>query len=186
MVTVVRNIPRLPVTLVIGFAGYGKSTLVRNLASQLPEPVALLGTEAERTSTRCICCSGSEVLRQALTDVLAQHQSAPFSRLFVEGSDETDPIPVIRAIRNRFSHTPLVFGEMITVISAIAYPPSDAPPWLVTNQLFFADRIALTHCDLATPAQMLNCVQQVHAVKGVPIVRCQPGQVEMDRLLSAR
>lgn len=178
------DIPRLPVTLVIGFASAGKSTLIQALADHLPQPVALLGTEAERTSTRCICCSGSDVLHQALNEVLQQHQALPFSRLFVEGSDETDPVPVMRAIRNRFSRTPLVLSEVVTAISAIAYPPTTAPSWLVTNQLFFADRIALTHCDVATSAQILHCQQQVQSVKGVPIVKCQPGQVEGRRLLN--
>ncbi|MEM8714752.1 MAG: GTP-binding protein [Cyanobacteria bacterium P01_A01_bin.3] len=179
-------VPPLPVTLVVGFAGYGKSTLVRNLASQLPQPVAFLGTEAERTSTHCICCSGSDVLHQALNSVLEQHRSSPFSRLFVEGSDETDPVPVIRAIRNRYSRTPLVLSEVVTVMSAIAYPPTNAPAWLITNQIFFADRIALTHCDLATPAHILHCQQQVQSIKGIPIVKCQPGQVDIGPLLTVR
>ncbi|MGK7910086.1 MAG: GTP-binding protein [Synechococcus sp.] len=180
------EIPQLPVTLVIGFAGYGKSTLIQNLANQLPAPVALLGAEAERTSTRCICCSGSEDLHQALNDVLTQHQSANFSRLFVEGSDETDPVPVIRAIRNRFSRTSLRLSEMITVISAIANSPNNAPAWLVTNQLFFADRIALTHCDLATSEQILQSYQQVQSVKGVPIVRVSTKPVAINQLLNIR
>ncbi|MEM9568718.1 MAG: GTP-binding protein [Cyanobacteria bacterium P01_E01_bin.34] len=179
-------IPHLPVTLVIGFRHCGKSTIVRNLASQLPEPIARLGTEIERTPTDCICCSGSDSLQAALSEILEQHRASPFTRLFVEGSDETDPVPVMRAIRNRFNHTPLVLREIITAISTIAYPPASAPAWLVTNQIFFADRIALTHCDLATPAQILHCQQQVQSIKGVPIVKCQPDQVNIDQLLTAR
>ena len=175
--------PKLPVTLIVGFAASGKSTLISKLTSQLPEPVVFLGTETERTPNSCICCSGSQELQQALNTVLERHQSSPFSRLFLEGSDETDPVPVMRAIRNRFNRTPLFLSEIVTVISAVDYPPQGAPSWLVTNQVFFADRIALTHCDLATSAQILNCQQHVQSVKGVPIVKCQPGTIELERLL---
>ncbi|MGK7907057.1 MAG: GTP-binding protein [Synechococcus sp.] len=178
------SLPRLPVTLIVGFEHSGKSTLISSLLQHLPDPTAQIGTEAERSPTSCICCSGSDALHQALKTVLEHHQNRAYSHLFVEGSHETDPVPVMRAIRNRFGLTPLVLSNIITVMNAVDYPPKDAPPWLVTNQLFFADRIALTHCDLATPEQVFTCQQAVNSTKGLPIIQCQPGNIPLNRLLA--
>ncbi|WP_017324706.1 GTP-binding protein [Synechococcus sp. PCC 7336] len=164
----------LPVTLTIGLSGSGKSSLIAHLCRQISGPIAAIGSGDERTPQACICCSGSELLHAQLTQRLAEHLEQPYKRLFIEGSDATDPVPVMRAIRHRFAATPLFLSEIVTAIDVTQFPPDRAPTWLVTNHIFFADRIALTHCDRATVEQIRACQATIQSVKGVPMVRVSP------------
>ena len=167
----------------VGFTGSGKTTLISQLAQQLPSPVAFIGSDAERSPTGCICCSGSASLLQALRDTLEQHQSTPFSRLFVEGSGETDPVPVMRAIRNRFAPTSLFLSEIVTAMSPSTIPRYSAS--LAADQSHLFRR---SHCPhplrSGQPCQILERQKSIQSVKGVPIVTCQPNGIAIDRLLA--
>ena len=55
--------------------------------------------------------------------------------------------------------------EAIIVINAAKYPPTDAERYLVTNQIFFADKIVVNHCDRATDEQISKCHKHIRGVK---------------------
>jgi G3E family GTPase len=171
--------------LVIGFTGSGKTTLIDYLQTHLDGPIQIIKSGSESVESGCICCNGSESLRQALRELLVGYREGEqsYRRIFIEGSDDTDPIPVIRAIRNRFSPSALVLSEVVTVVNAADFPPAGAPKWLVTNQIFFADRVVVNHCDRATAKQLEACIRQIRSVKWLTIEKAVYGAVEPDDIL---
>ena len=65
--------------------------------------------------------------------------------------------------------------EAITVINAANYPPTDAERYLVTNQIFFANKIVVNHCDRATDEQINKCYKHIRGVKWQPIFNATQG-----------
>src|SRR4051794_24702625 len=110
---------RLPVALVTGFLGSGKTTLISALLAHpdMAETAVLvneLGEVAidhhlvrqvdERTvvlASGCICCTLRGDLRDELRDLLARRargELAPFRRVMVETTGLADPAPVLSTL----------------------------------------------------------------------------------------
>ncbi len=175
----------LPVTLVLGFAGSGKTTLIEYLTHQQEIPVQVIQSGSQEMSNGCICCTGLKDLKHVIDHLLADRESDKIKceQLFIEASHETDPIPVTRTIRQRFPSDKLFLREVITVINAANYPPTDAQRYLITNQIFFADRIVVNHCDQATGKQLYQCHKQIRGVKWQPTYEAVRGVVAASEVL---
>ena len=175
----------LPVTLVLGFSGSGKTTLIEYLTHQQGIPVQVIQSGSQQMSSGCICCTGLKDLKHVIDHLLADRESDKIKceQLFIEASHETDPIPVTRTIRQRFASDRLFLREVITVINAANYPPTDTQPYLITNQIFFADRVVVNYCDLATGEQIDQCHKQIRGVKWQPIYEAIRGVVDPKEVL---
>jgi G3E family GTPase len=169
----------LPATLILGFAGSGKTSLIQHLSHQAGTAVEHIHSGSSELGGGCICCSGLKDLKQLIKDLLIDRESGKIEcqELFIEASHETDPIPVIRTIRQSFSPGSIFLKEAITVINAANYPPTDAERYLVTNQIFFADKIVVNHCDRATDEQINKCHKHIRGVKWQPIFNAIQGIV---------
>ncbi|MBE9212947.1 hypothetical protein IQ247_09650 [Plectonema cf. radiosum LEGE 06105] len=174
----------LPVTLVLGFAGSGKTSLIKHLSSQTKNTVEHIQSGSQNLSSGCICCSGLKDLKQLINDLLVDKETEKVDtqQLFIEASHETDPIPVIRTIRQHFSPEKIILKEVITVINATKYPPTDAQRYLVTNQIFFADKIVVNYCDQATDYQINKCYKHIRGVKWQPIFNAIRGIIEFNQV----
>ena len=95
-----KNSP-LPATLVLGFAGSGKTSLIQHLSNQIGTAVEHIQSGSSELGSGCICCSGLKDLKQLIKDLLIDRERVKIQcqELFIEASHETDPIPVIRTIR---------------------------------------------------------------------------------------
>jgi G3E family GTPase len=169
----------LPATLILGFAGSGKTSLIQHLSHQAGTAVEHIQSGSSELGSGCICCSGLKDLKQLIKDLLIDRENGKIvcQQLFIEGSHETDPIPVIRTIRQSFSPESIFLKEVIAVINAANYPPTDAERYLVTNQIFFADKIVVNHCDRATDEQINKCHKHIRGVKWQPIFNATQGIV---------
>ena len=169
----------LPATLILGFAGSGKTSLIQHLSNQIETAVEHIQSGSSELGSGCICCSGLKDLKQLIKDLLIDRESGKIEcqQLFIEASHETDPIPVIRTIRQSFSPGSIFLKEAITVINAANYPPTDAERYLVTNQIFFANKIVVNHCDRATDEQINKCHKHIRGVKWQPIFNAIEGIV---------
>lgn len=177
----------LPATLVLGFAGSGKTSLIQHLSNQIGTAVECIQSGSSEVGSGCICCSGLKDLKQLIKNLLIDRESGKIEcqQLFIEASHETDPIPVIRTIRQSFSPGSIFLKEVITVINAANYPPTDAERYLVTNQIFFANKIVVNHCDLlaaalryrATDEQINKCHKHIRRVKWQPTFNATQGIV---------
>ena len=88
-----------------------------------------------------------------------------------------------RNICQRFASDKVFLRELITVINAANYPPTDTQPYLISNQIFFADRIVLHHCDQPASNQLDQCHKQIRRVKWRPTSEAIRGVVDSKEFL---
>lgn len=151
----------IPVTVVTGFLGAGKTTLVRRWLEDLPceETVvlvneagevgidgALLGDGAARVleiTGGCLCCTSLAALDAALTQIA---ESAATRRVLVETSGAASPAGVLRALTRGTARDGLRLDGVITVIDA-RRARRTLGFVLAAEQLAFADVVVMSHVD---------------------------------------
>lgn len=184
----------VPVTIVTGFLGAGKSTLVQTWLSELPrhetavivnergdvgidgELLAAHVTRLREITGGCVCCSNQAELVRALTE-LGDAEPRP-SRILVETSGAASPAGVIRALGTRPVRERLELDGVVTVIDATR--AQDALAFdVAVEQLGFADVVVLSHMDEAAGSQLDSAQQLVqrHAPAAV-VAQAQHGRLE--------
>lgn len=189
---------RLPLELVTGFLGSGKTTLINAvlrdpafagamvivnefgevgldhlLISSAQDQVVLL-------DSGCLCCAVSGSLRDTLIDLFSRRGSGsvpPFDRLIVETSGLANPAPLVASLLGDSAVTPRVaLTQVLTLVDAVHGLDTLARYPEAQRQVAFADRLLVTKTDLATPAQ-LEAVQTALVALNpqAPIERRQPG-----------
>jgi G3E family GTPase len=166
---------KLPVTVITGFLGAGKSTLIRALLAE-PEGAgtalivnefgevgiddALLRESSERTvllSNGCLCCLSGTDLQMTLRDLFAERLRGAipdFKRVIIETSGLADPSPILQTLAtDRTLDVHYAFEGLVTVVDAATAVATagHAPEW--AKQVALADRIILTKGDLVAPEQ---------------------------------
>ena len=156
----------IPVTLVTGFLGAGKSTLVQHWLAELPrEQTAVIvnergeiGIDGELLSANiagqmtrlreitggCACCSSQAELVSALNEFSSV--SPKPQRILVETSGAASPAGVIRALQAPRLRDRLQLDGVITVADATRLPTTLKFD-LAVEQLAFADVVVLSHVD---------------------------------------
>ena len=171
-------IRRIPVTLLTGFLGSGKTTVLRQLlrdpdwtdAAVLINELGAVGLDhtlvwgASGTmhvlENGCICCSARDDLVTTLEDLFwsrLQRKIPRFNRVVIETTGLADPGPVIREL---FSHALIAeryFLESVvcTVDAVLGAGHLETHPESLA-QAASADVILLTKTDLAAPAAALK------------------------------
>lgn len=166
---------RIPATVVTGFLGAGKTTLIRAaLARPGAERTAvivnefaeagiddvLLATATEDVTligNGCICCAARNDLHRALRTLFADRERGavpPFDRVVVETSGLSAPGPILQSFAtDRTVCTTYSLEGLVTVVDAVLAARSRREPvW--TEQVVLADRLVLTKTDLADQAQL--------------------------------
>ena len=131
---------RVPVTVLAGARGTGKTTLANRIASTGAGPVAILANEAGKVvptadvvemingalvphAVGCLCC----VTRSGLVDALRRLYAAqtlrddatPLRRVVVETADGADPAPVMQTLLNNALVTQYFrLDGLVTVLDA--------------------------------------------------------------------
>src|SRR6266446_815696 len=162
---------RIPVTVVTGFLGAGKTTLVRRfLATPEGAGTAVVINEfgsvgiddaLVRGSTDdvtllgngCLCCNTRSELQNALRNLVAEraHGTLPqFTRILIETSGLADPGPILqtfatdRALGGEF-HVEVV----VAVVDAVGGLDTLAWSAEARKQIILADRLVIAKTDLA-------------------------------------
>ncbi len=172
---------RLPLELVTGFLGSGKTTLIGEvlrdrafagamvivnefgevgldhlLVSSAQDQVVLL-------DSGCLCCAASDSLRDTLIDLFSRRSSgtvAPFDRIIVETSGLANPAPLVAALIGDSALTPRCeLSQVLTLVDAVNGPDTLARYREAQLQVAFADRLLITKTDLVSASQ----AQQVEA-----------------------
>jgi G3E family GTPase len=155
----------IPLVLISGALGTGKTTLVRSLVAANPDvrfgvivnefgEVGVDGDLLRPTVPQiveirngCICCATQEQLIPAVREVLSRYA---VDVVIVEMSGAGDPIP---ALRNLSLLEPIVSPRKhVTLIDATADPDAVTREHMFRNSLAIADMAIMTKPDVATPA----------------------------------
>lgn len=176
----------LPVTLLTGFLGAGKTTLINYLLDHNDdERIAIIENEfgavgidgallktssnvdVVELSNGCVCCSIRGELTQALHDLLTKMDQGEFKadRLILETTGLADPAPIIQTffvdeiIRERIR-----LDAVITLVDAIHILKQLDEHRVCASQIGFADRLILTKSDSIGHAQKEAVLARIHAI----------------------
>ncbi len=191
----------VPVTILTGFLGSGKTTVLNHLLRQpsLADTVVIVNEfgavgldhllieqaieDAVLLKNGCICCTVRGDIADTL-DVLWQRREAgeipPFRRIAIETTGLADPAPVAHALLAepgaRFACR---LDGIVTTVDALHGPMQlDRQPE-ARRQVAMADRILLTKTDLASPAQIAETERRVAALNATaPLHRIVAGAVD--------
>jgi len=166
---------RIPVTLVTGFLGSGKTTLI-NAALRAPEMaktvvvvnefgevgldhqlVTASSDQVMVLENGCLCCTVRSDLVGTLNGLYhdrAAGRIPAFDNVVIESSGLAEPGPVLQA----FLSEPTLDGlyrvaGVITLVDVVNWKSTSEPHDEAIRQVAFADRVLLTKVDLATDPQ---------------------------------
>ena len=156
----------IPVTIVTGFLGAGKSTLVQRWLQELPRDqtavivneLGEVGIDGELLAAHvarlreltggCVCCNSQAELISALAELA--RTTPPPGRILVETSGAASPAGVIRGISAPRAAERLRLDGVITVVNVMRAREALAFD-IAVEQLGFADVVVLSHVDQAGP-----------------------------------
>jgi G3E family GTPase len=199
---------RLPVTVVTGFLGAGKTTLVRRFL-ETPEgrntavvvnefgatgiDDALLRSSADETvllGNGCLCCNVRSDLQLALRRLVADRERGEvphFARVVIETSGLADPGPILRTFA-----TDRALGEefhveaVLAVVDTVAGARSLDEFTEARAQVILADRLVLSKTDLVDAASVGILRERLHTLNPhAEIVTAKNGALDSRHLVEA-
>jgi G3E family GTPase len=193
-------LPKTPVTLVTGFLGSGKTTLISRLlahpdmgetaviVNELGEVGIdhhLLRRVDERTvllNSGCVCCTLRGDLADELRDLdsrRARGEIPDFRRVVVETTGVADPAPIVYTlaaepvVRHHFELDGIV--ATVDALNGLVEPES-------VKQAAVADVVVVTKSDVADPDKALDHVRTLNP--GADVVKASFGEIEPARLFA--
>ena len=163
---------RLAVSLITGFLGSGKTTVINGLLRHRGiEPTAVIvnefgevGIDHDLVESRtddtvllrggCLCCGVRGDLAETLADLFFRRERGAiprFTRVLIESSGLADPAPVLqtliaeRAIAHRYR-----LESVVATVDAVAGPVTLASRDEAVKQVCVSDRVVVTKTDLAS------------------------------------
>jgi len=197
---------KIPVTLITGFLGSGKTTLISKLvrhpemqgAAVVINEVGEIGIDHDLVTLSsenitllangCICCSVRTDLQETLRDLFARRRSGElpdFDRVIVETTGLADPAPVVQTLS---SDTLLAaqfrLDGLVTLVDAVNAQHQLEHQSEAVKQIALADRIFITKSDLVESASMAALQQAVHAINpGAEQTLIVQGEIEPKLLI---
>lgn len=158
------NEPRVPLTILSGFLGVGKTTLLNRLLSMdlKGRKVALIvndfgkvvvdgsliesrGEEMLQLKNGCICCSLQQNLAVGLAELL---QKDAFDRVVMEASGVTSLKNLLQVLESRVAAFMRVrVDQVVTIVDAERYEAMSRAFTFIVDQVKHADTILMNRCD---------------------------------------
>jgi G3E family GTPase len=185
---------KLPVTLITGGLGSGKTTLVRALL-QHPrmdrvavvineigeigiddDLVRMVTDNVSLLANGCLCCTVRTDLQETLRELFGQRRAGQvpdFDRVIVETSGLADPAPIVQTLA---SDSMLVaqyrLDGLVTLVDAVNGATQLASQPEAHKQVALADLLCITKVDLARGADVQALTAQLQALN--PRARIRP------------
>ncbi len=176
----------VPVTIVTGFLGSGKTTVLNRLL-RLPRlaDTAVIVNEfgavgidhllieqaienAVLLRNGCICCTVRGDIADTLAELFRKRDAGEipwFRRIAIETTGLADPAPVAHTLVEAASGCRL--DGIVTTVDALHGAGTLARQLEARHQVAFADRILLTKTDLASPGPALAAIRAIHPTVAV-------------------
>ena len=194
----------IPVSVLTGFLGSGKTTILGHLLRQ-PEfsrtaviinEFGEIGldhqlVEASEDSfielqTGCLCCKVRTDLEQTLQDLLQRRDEGncpSFNRVVIETSGLADPAPILQTLMTDTSIAGrLVLGGVVTTVDAVTGAGTLTSERISQKQVAIADRIVLTKLDLVDGAQHALIRRLAELNAAAPVLCANHGRIDSSSL----
>jgi len=193
---------RIPVTVLTGFLGSGKTTLINRILSEnhgkriavIENEFGEVGVDHElvigadeeifETSNGCICCTVRGDLIRILTQLRKRRDR--FDSILIETTGLADPGPVAQTffvdedLKEYFS-----LDAIVTLVDAHHIEQSMLDSPIALEQIAFADVILLNKIDLVDAAELERIERKLRAISATAtVIRGHNAQVPLDRVLS--
>src|SRR5450631_3691719 len=176
----------IPVNLITGFLGTGKTTLLQRLLGHpaLADTAVLINEFGEvgldhhlleriddtmvLLQSGCLCCTIRGELSDAIKDLFSKRERGvvpPFRRLVIESTGLADPFPILSTVQaDPVLKHHFRLGNVITTVDAVnGMRQLDAQPECV-KQVAVADRLVLTKTDLAAAETTRLLVERLRRI----------------------
>jgi G3E family GTPase len=163
--------PRIPVALVTGFLGSGKTTLVNALLrrpawadtavvvnefGEIGLDHLLIETASDNIvllDSGCLCCAVQGGLKETLADLFVRRVNGkvpPFMRVVVETSGLADPAPLVNSLAaDALVRAEYRLAAVVTTVDGIGGLRALDHEWEARRQVAVADIVVVTKTDLA-------------------------------------
>jgi G3E family GTPase len=169
----------LPITLLTGFLGSGKTTVLNHLVRTLPRTAILMNEFGEVAldhqllqkmegpmallSGGCVCCTISGSLSPTLKNLWMARQKGdipPFERVIIETTGIADPAPVLdNLLHDNWVRARFRLDGVVTTVDAVFGMGQLDEHFEAVKQVAVADKLLLTKTDLA-PAWTLAALRE--------------------------
>ena len=169
----------LPITLLTGFLGSGKTTVLNHLVRTLPRTAILMNEFGEvgldhqllqkmegpmaLLSGGCVCCTISGSLSPTLKNLWMARQKGdvpPFERVIIETTGVADPVPVLdNLLHDNWVRARFRLDGVVTTVDALFGMGQLDEHFEAVKQVAVADKLLLTKTDLA-PADSVAVLRE--------------------------
>ncbi|MCP4444783.1 MAG: GTP-binding protein [Myxococcales bacterium] len=198
-----------PVSVLTGFLGSGKTTILQHLLAQpdmsrtaliinefgeVSVDHLLVETAEEKMvllSNGCVCCSVRGDLVQAVQALFTRQQNdeiPPFDRILLETTGLADPAPIVQSlIGPALAHYPVYFDTIATTIDASNVLEAIPEHAQMRTQIAVADSLLVTKEDMVSEQRMLDVISRTRELndRGT-LVRTTHGEIASNLVFGHR
>ena len=202
------NTQKIPVTILTGFLGSGKTTILNHLlTSNDMSGVALLINEfgqigidhhlvesADESTmlldSGCICCTiqgGVVDALKRLFDRAVRREIPSITRILIETTGLADPTPVVQTLMQEpYISSRFVCDGVLTVVEATLQPQDIQHFQEAIQQISSADRILISKMDLCHAQHLKTVKQYIQTLNPeVPMLEIRHGKITLTDFLAS-
>ena len=195
----------IPVSIVTGFLGSGKTTLIKHLVTQpnmdktalIINEFGEIGLDNQLVETSienalllengCICCSIRGDLIDTISDLFSKvrnGQIPQFNRILIETTGLANPGPIIESIENEFVLKKYCqLNNVVTMVDGVQGSTQILKYEESIVQIAQADIALISKCDLATEGELETIEKDIRAINPmVEITHTEHGMIHPDSL----
>jgi G3E family GTPase len=197
---------KIPVTLITGFLGSGKTTLISKLllhpdmqrVAVVINEIGEIGIDHDLVTMSsenitllangCICCSVRTDLQETLRDLFAQRRVGEvfdFDRVIVETTGLADPAPVVQTLASdTLLEAHYRLDGLITLVDGVNGVGQIEQQTEAVKQIAIADKVLITKTDLSSDTSLAALHALIHDLNPqAPIELIRHGEVAPSSLI---